>query len=250
LSEQPEKPADASSQNPYLYRQPELLTLQDHGDLGITPTATPYDFTAEVRAIPLTMPELASAHKDYPIVFTNMDDPYPLAVLGVLEERNLFMQDGKWESGRYVPAYLRCYPFAFAAEQDGRIAAAIDRAAACVTANPKHPFFIEGKVSPRTEELMHFCAQYEAERRRTIEFCKTLKELDLLTAQQASFTRTGSDKQELLAAYVSIDGEKLARLDDAAVLRMHKSGMLAAAYLQLYSMENWQSLVERRAARS
>ncbi|MGB5245274.1 MAG: SapC family protein [Woeseia sp.] len=248
MSEKQAKAADNSAPVPFLFQQPELLTLEEHAALGIAPQPGPYNFAAEARAVPLTLPELAAAQKDYPVVFTNMETPYLVAVLGVLEDRNLFVQDGLWEEGRYVPAYLRCYPFIFAGEQNGRIAVALDRAAACVSDKPQQPFFVDGKLTQRTEELMRFCAQYEAERRRTAEFCTVLKDMGLLCPQQSSFTRAGSDKQESLANYVSIDSEKLAQLDDDSVLKLHRSGRLAAAYLQLYSLENWQSLVERRAA--
>lgn len=243
-------PGAAAAQNPFLYQQPELLTIEEHGTLGIELLQAPYAFTADVRAIPVTLAEFAATQKDYPIVFTNLDNPYPVAVVGVIEDHNLFMRDGMWEQGCYVPAYLRCYPFAFAGEKDGRIAVAVDRAAACVSENARYPFFDDGTLTQRTQELMRFCAQYEAERRRTAEFCSALKDLGLLSSQQATYTRSGSDKEELLAAYVSIDGEKLAQLDDAAVLSMHRSGRLAASYLQLYSLENWQALIERRAARA
>ena len=232
--------------NLFLYERPELLTPQDHGDLGMTPSETPYAFAADVRAVPVTLPEIWSAHRDYPIVFTNMEAPFPVAVLGVLEDRNLFMQDRRWDSDCYVPAYLRCHPFAFAAEQDGRIAVAVDRAAATVSDNPEYPFFVDGKLSPEAEQLMRFCAQYEAERKRTVEFCQQLKEAGLLAPQQATHTPAGGGAEQTIASYVSIDAEKLAGLDDGTVLALHKSGRLSAAYLQVHSMENWQRLMERR----
>lgn len=241
-SSQPTPPA-----NLFLYEKPELLTVAEHGDLGVTPSETPYAFAASVRAVPVTLPEIWAAHKDYPIVFTNLETPFPVAVVGVLEDRNLFMRDGHWEAGRYVPAYLRCHPFAFAAEKDGRVAVAIDRAAATVSENPKYPFFVDGKLAKETEDLMRFCAQYEAERARTVEFCEHLKALGLLAAQRATHKPDGSDAEETLASYVSIDAEKLAALGDDAIIELHKAGRLPAAYLQVHSLENWQSLLERRA---
>ncbi len=240
--------ASAAPGNLFLYEQPELLTLQQHGELGLTPSATPYAFAAGVRAVPVTLPEIFSAARDYPVVFTNLETPFPVAVVGVLEDRNLFMQDGHWAEGRYVPAYLRCHPFAFAGERDGRVAVAVDRKAPTVTRDPKYPFFADGKVTRETEDLMRFCAQYEAERKRTVEFCQQLKELGLLAAQRATHTPENGGEEITLASYVSIDAEKLSALADDAVVAMHKAGRLAAAYLQIYSLENWQRLIERRAA--
>ncbi len=236
--------------NLFLYEQPELLTANDHGTLGMTPSETPFAFAAGVRAVPVTLPELWSAHRDYPIVFTNLEAPFPVAVVGVIEDRNLFLEDGRWDAGCYVPAYLRCHPFAFAGEQDGRIAVAVDRAAATVTEDSQYPFFVDGRLSSEAEAMMRFGAQYETERKRTVEFCQHLKDLGLLAAQRATHTPEGGDEEQTLASYVSIDAEKLANLDDASILALHKSGRLPAAYLQIYSLENWQRLMERRARAS
>ena len=240
--------AEAPQQNLFLYEQPELLTAGQHGDLGMTPSKTPYAFAAQVRAVPLTLPEFWSAQRDYPIVFTNLDTPFPVAVVGVRDDRNLFMEDGHWAPGCYVPAYLRCHPFTFAGERDGRVAVAVDRAAATVTADAKYPFFVDGKISKEAEELMLFCARYEAERKRTADFCQQLKDLGLLAAQRATHTPDDGGEEVTLASYVSIDAEKLAELDDASLIALHRSGRLSAAYLQVHSLENWHRLMERRAA--
>lgn len=233
----------------FLYEQPELLTVEQHSGLGLTPSDTPYAFTSKARAIPVTLPEFASAQRSYPIVFTNIDNPFPVAVVGVLEDDNLFVENGVWDQKCYVPAYLRCHPFSFAGEREGRIAAIIDRKAATVTADATYPFFVDGKLAAETESMMRFCAQYEAERKRTIDFCAQLRDLGLLSTQRAMHKADGSDEEKTLANYVSVDAQKLAELSDEAVLGLHRSGRLASAYLQAYSMENWQPLMLRRDLR-
>lgn len=233
----------------FLYEQPELLTQNDHGKLGLTIPGDPYQFAAGIRAVPLTLSEFASAERHYPIVFTSLENPYPLAVVGLEEGDNLYVQDGNWEEERYIPAYLRCHPFAFAAEKDGRIAILIDRAAKTIAENPEHPFFDGDKLSPQTESMVRMCAEYDADRKRTEQFCAKLKDLGLLSTQRASHTPNEGGEAETLSTYVSINAEVLSKLDDSAVVDMHRSGQLSAAYLQLYSLENWQGLLWRRALR-
>ena len=233
----------------FLYEQTELLTIAQHSALGLTPSDTPYAFAGKVRAIPVTLPEFASAQRNYPIVFTSIDNPFPVAVVGLLEDDNLFIDNGIWDQGCYVPAYLRCHPFSFAGEQDGRIAVVIDRKAATVKADAKYPFFVDGKLAAETESMMRFCAQYEAERKRTVEFCLQLRDMGLLVQQRAVHKSDGSDEETTLANYVSVDTQKLAELGDETVLALHRSGRLAATYLQAYSMENWQPLIMRRELR-
>lgn len=231
----------------FLYEQPELLTPDAHGSMGFTPATRPYDFVRNERIIPLTMTEFSSAQRHYPIIFSNIDNPLPLAVTGLLEETNLFVDaDGQWDAMCYVPMYLKCYPFTFAHEGGGRVAVVVDRAAASVTENPQYPFFAGDQVSEQTDTLMRLCAQYDAERRRTIDYTAKLKELELLTPLRAAYTPEGKTEQEPLAEYVGIDVEKFNELGQEQVLELHQSGFLAATYLQIYSLENWQHLMARR----
>ena len=96
----------------YLYEQPELLTKEQHGELSMKPLDNPFAFAAKARAIPVTMGEVPSAMKDYPIIFMSKENPQLLAVTGLFDDTNLFVgEDGKWENYRYVPGYVRRYPF-------------------------------------------------------------------------------------------------------------------------------------------
>lgn len=235
----------------YLYEQPELLTKEDHGSLGFTKPEKPFEHFKTARAIPLTMVEFGSAQRHYPIIFSNLDAPMPLAIVGLTEELNLFIDEsGEWDQMCYLPSYLRCHPFAFAAEQDGRMAVVVDRAAPSVTEDPEYPFFVDEKISEHTEALMKFCAQYEAERKRTKEFCQRLVELKLLAQQRATHKPEGSTESLPLADYVSVDANKLDRLDSDTVFELHKAGYLSAMYLQLYSLDNWRYLMARHVQKT
>lgn len=233
----------------FLYEQPELLTHEKHGSLGLTPVERPFDHASSVRVMPLTMIEFASAQRHYPIVFSSLENPIPLAVVGVLDDVNLFVEEGKWDPACYVPSYLRCYPFAFAASREGRVAVVIDRAAEAVTDDPQFPFFSKGELTKETESMMRFCAQYDAERQRTEAFTGKLKELELLVSQQATFKPDDQSEEQTIANFISIDSQKLTELEASKVHELHRSGELAAMYLQLYSLDIWRALMVRRQRR-
>lgn len=234
----------------FLYKEPELLTPETHGHMGFTPADRPYDFVKEERVIPLTMTEFSSAQRSYPIIFSNMENPLPLAVLGLLDVSNLFVDEqGQWDPMCYIPMYLRCYPFAFATEGQGRVAVVVDRAAPSVTENPQFPFFDGDEPTEHAKSLMQFCAQYDAERQRTISYCQKLRELDLLTPLGATFRPDPDSEPEPLAEYVGIDIQKVDALPESDVYELHKSGYLSAIYLQHYSLENWRHLMARREQR-
>lgn len=235
----------------FLYDKPELLNAGEHGSMGFTPPDRPFEFARDVRAIPLTMIEIGSAQRHYPVIFSSLKDPVPLAVVGVIDDVNLFVdENGDWDRMAYVPTYLRCHPFTFAVEKSGQLAVVVDRDARSVSETPQFPFFVDGEVSEHTDALMQLCAQYEAERKRTQEFCKKLVELDLLVMLSAMYTPEGSDEQQSMADYAAIDAKKLDELPADVIYEMHKVGFLSASYLHLYSLENWRHLMARRVARN
>ncbi len=234
----------------FLYEQPELLNADAHGNMGFTPVDKPFEFVKNCRAIPLTMIEMGSAQRNYPIIFSNLDNPIPLAVVGLLDDVNLFVDDGgQWDPLAYLPTYLRCHPFAFAQEKGGQLAVVVDRKAATVSETPEYPFFVNGELSEHTEALMQLCGQYDQERQRTQAYCKKLVELDLLVTLRAAHTPEGSTEQEPLADYVGIDAQKLDALPADAVYELHQHGFLSASYLHLYSLENWRHLMARKVSR-
>lgn len=231
------------SGNMFLYKEPELLAPETHGSMGFTPSKRPYDFAKDERAIPLTMVEFSGALHNYPIIFSNIENPLPLAIVGI-EETNLFVgSDGNWAANSYVPTYLRCYPFAIAMGSDGQAAVVVDKQADSVSEDPMYPFFEGENVSEHAEALMRLCAQYDTERRKTVEFCARLRDLGLLTPLRATYTPPGKTEPAPLAEYIGIDTDRLNDLSKDEVYDLHNSGFLAAIYLQLYSLENWNRLM-------
>jgi hypothetical protein len=234
----------------YLYQQPELLSTEAHATMGFTPAARPFDFARAARAVPLTLIEFGSAQRNYPIIFSGLENPIPLAMVGLLDDVNLFVKDdGHWEEFTYVPTYLRCYPFTFARDPGGQLALVVDRAADSVSETPEYPFFDGDQPSHHTNALIELCQQYDGERQRTAEFCKKLVELDLLATMRATHTPPGGTEEVPLVDYVAIDAQKLDQLPADTIYELHRSGFLSAAYLHLYSLENWRQLMARRGAR-
>lgn len=230
----------------FLYRQPELLTAEDHGALGITPPARPYDFAAKVGAVPLLASEIPAAQRWYPVVFSDVDKPTLFAVLGLEDDANLFLRsDGSWTPYAYVPAYLRRYPFALANGGEGRFALVIDRGAEAVVENPSYPFFEEGAPTQNTRAMSDFCADFEKEQRRTEQFLTRLKELELLAPRRARY-RTAEGEERELARYVGVMPERVSQLAPEVLQELNGNGMLAAIYAHLFSLDNWLALLERR----
>jgi hypothetical protein len=231
----------------FLYDQPQLLTVEEHGRLGLNTTSGPYEFCRSIRVVPLAAAEIPSAQKYYPIVFSDLEKPSLLAVVGVFEDRNLFVDDdGLWDRSVYVPAYVRCHPFALASRRDDQYAVVIDRAAKSISENPEQPFFEGRDLAPAIQARVDLCAQFNAHTPATQAFCDQLVELGLLSGQQANFTPQDGEKERPIATYVAVDFDKLQKLPASKVENLFSSGMLSALYGHRFSLENWFRLLERR----
>lgn len=232
--------------NMYLYSQPQLLTVEDHGRLGLNASSQPYDFVRSVRVVPLAAAELSSAQMHYPVVFSDLENPALLAVVG-LEDRNLFVdENGNWDGAAYVPSYLRCYPFALARRPNDEYAVVIDRAASAISENPDQPFFEGQSLTAPIQAQVDFCAQVAAHQPVTQAFCDRLAELELLSGQQATFTPEGDGEVQTIGSYVAVDFDKLQKLDASNLEKLFRDGMLSPIYAHRFSLENWFQLLTRQ----
>lgn len=235
----------------FLYEKPELLSREEHGNYGINPIERPFAFCAKIRAVPLVISEIPAAARHYPIVFHELTNMVPLAVLGIVDDVNLFVDDkGVWDQHAYIPAYVRRYPFAVAAETGSdRMAIVIDRAYGGLAVGAQAPFFTGGEPTDATRQMIDFCQGYENDRRVTDQFLKELEALDLVTPQQAQYTPTGKTESLVFANYYGVDENKLRDLADDKFIGLRRNGLLNVVHAQLWSMDNWRQLIQRRSVR-
>ncbi|WP_306251140.1 SapC family protein [Parvularcula sp. IMCC14364] len=234
----------------FLFRKPELLTKESHGSLGVKRPDRPFAFCEGVRAVPLTISEIALAQKHYPIIFADEKNPMPMAVVGLIDDINLFVDDkGEWEQNCYIPGYIRRYPFALASDQNSdRMAIVVDVEYEGITKKPDAKFFNKDEPSDETKRVMEYCSNYERDRLTTQQFAKTLAEYDLLATQVAQFTPEGSDPQPF-AQYIGVEEKRLTDMADEQFIELRKSNILPILYAQLMSMANWRTIMDRRVRR-
>lgn len=232
--------------NMFLYKNPVLLTKEAHSDMGLSSPERPFDFAKDAKGLPIVASEIQSAQKHYPVVFSEFEKPVLVSVVGIIDEKNLFVNDsGEWDKNCYVPSYARCHPFAFARRNDEEYAVVIDESAHSVSTNPEIPFFDGDDLSAAAQKRVDFCGHVNEERQRTQAFCKRVRELGLLRGQR--IMQTMADGSEVkVADYVSIDPERLNELDKDTLQELHQDGSLSAIFAQLFSLENWNRLISRR----
>jgi len=217
---------------PSLYKALSPLLAERHGRLGLS-SVRDYSFAARANAIPLTVDEFPTAMRDYPIVIAAGPDPVPVALMGLEKGVNPNVEsDGTWSQGKYVPAYLRRWPFMLLEAERGS-----DRAVLCAdmgsimfedAGQPDRMLFQgDGKPTPLLEEVLTFCKQVDAAVRRTRAMMQELVELELIQPSNVRLAR--GDKSLEAKGFSVIAEDRLRDLPDAELAGLARRGVLTMA---------------------
>lgn len=233
-----------SSSLPLFYKQPQPLQAGLHAKLSLA-RQPGYGFAADANSVPLVSGEMATACGHFPIVFTDGQQPSPVAVLGLRGQENLFVDaEGQWRADTYIPAYVRRYPFIFMenAEQS-QFTLCVDMAAASLVESSDNPLFDdEGQPSKLTSSALEFCREYQNQHAYTAEFCRALAEADLLIENRADITLP--DGQRLtLSGFKVVDEAKFNAMPEQEFLRWRANGWLTLVYCHLISIAAWPTLL-------
>lgn len=211
-------------------------------------TGANYKFAEKVNSVPLTAIEFGQASIEYPIVFTGNDKAVmPCAILGATATRNLFVQeDGTW-GGKYVPAFVRRYPFVFAQDQSGKnLILHIDESFEGVNKNDRGErlFDADGNQTQYLKNILAFLQDYQQRFHRTQIFCKRLIDLDLLRPMEAQFSLPSGQRQSL-SGFQTVDREKLKAIGNEDLGKMMRTDELECIFLHLASLRHFGSIAER-----
>lgn len=229
------------------YEQAVPVSASRHADVSVE-SGTGYGFASHASAVPLMAVEFLLAATEYAIVFTTVgDEVLPAAVLGLNSEQNLYLgPDARWNA-KYVPAFIRRYPFVFAAGPDRKtLTLCIDEASAGFNRSGKGQalFDAEKKPTPYTERVLKFLQVFQTHFLRTRQFCQRVKELDILEPTTVRVRGPGGETHALGGFHV-VSRKKLrdAPLDKIGPLL--KTDELELLYLHLYSLRNFSDMKDR-----
>jgi len=230
-----------------IYETAVPLSAARHGQVSLEAKGD-YSFSAGINAVPLMAVEIVRAATEYAIVFTAAgDDVVPAAVLGVKGDQNLYLTaDAHWQA-KYIPAFIRRYPFVFAASEDKKtLTLCIDETHPGVNREGRGQrlFGEDGKPTTYTENVLKFLQEYQAHFERTKLFGKHLKDLGLLEPMQATVT-TPKGEQLKLGSFMAVSRTKLRELGAEQLASLAKTDELELVYLHLYSMRNFNEVKDR-----
>lgn len=238
-----------SKGQPVFYKQPRPLRAEQDVALGLAETVD-YRFATDSNSVPLVAAEFTQACKHYPILFADGERSQPVALLGLRNMENLFVEgEGKWRSG-YVPAYVRRYPFIFMENVErSEFVLCIDEAATGVVQGSGRPLFADGKPAPLLDNALAFCRDYQGHHAFTLQFMEALTEAGLLTPNRADVSLATGEKLSL-GGFKVIDEARFNALPAETFLQWRERGWLHLVYCHFVSMSNWATLIDLTAERS
>ena len=237
-------------QLPLLYRSLEPLNSSRHGNMKIR-RLEKAPHIATVHAIPVTIDEFPLLQRHYPIIFAVGEQPIPLALMGLNEGVNVFLDENgvPVEKHAYMPAYLRRYPFLLARlrPESDELSLCFDPEAGTIGEFEDGEALFDGdQPSEATKAILQFCEQFEAAGQRTTAFIEELKKSNLLMDGEVAIQPEGAAQPFVYRGFRMVDEEKLRDLRGDELRKMNQNGMLPLIFAHLFSLSQVRDIFSRQ----
>lgn len=241
-------PQDAASAPPgnrrHTMSNPVLLNHVEHRDLRVD-ARRGAAFGDDVMYAPAVPAEFRSLQAHYPIVFQRdaAGGFHPLALFGLRQGENLFLDGERWDA-TYIPLAIQRQPFLIG----------VSGAEPMVHVDLDHP-----RVRAGTGEALFqgpgIASEFLERARTTLlmlhdgilatpAFVDALQRHQLLESFVLDIRLDdGSDNR--LAGFHTIDEQRLHALDGAALEQLSRDGHLLPVYMVLASLSRFRDLIER-----
>ena len=204
------------------------------------------------HAIPLTVEEFPQAQRHFPIIFASGDNPVPLALMGLNEGVNVFVNDdGKIDTPIYLPAYIRRYPFLLAklTPDTQELSLCFDPTSDMVgDFSEGEPLFVDNQPSEGTKNALNFCESFEQAGQKTAAFIEELTKHELLMEGEVAIQQEGVEQPFVYRGFQMINQEKLREVRGDVLRGWNQSGLLALIFAHLFSLDLMREIFGRQQA--
>jgi hypothetical protein len=241
----------APNQNlPLLYKGIEPLNVTQHGKMKVRPASSPEEI-GKVHAVPVTVDEFGLLQRHYPIVFSIGDNPVPIALMGLNEGVNVFVDEKGVlrEPNVYVPAYIRRYPFLLARlrQDSDELSLCFDPTSGVIGDFEEGQALFDGdQPSETTKGILQFCEQFETAGQRTAAFIEELKNSNLLMEGEVAIQPQGVEQPFIYRGFRMVDEEKLRDLRGDELRKLNQNGLLPLMYAHLFSLSQMRDIFARQ----
>ncbi|PKB24946.1 SapC protein [Novosphingobium kunmingense] len=234
---------------PLFYKDLMPLNSRDHATWK-SRTTDKAKWLIDQHAIPLTAEEFVHASRNYPIVFSVGEPPVPLALMGLNEGVNTFIDaEGKATDPVYVPAYARRYPFMLAklTPDTEELSLCFDPTTDLVGEfDEGSALFENGEPSDACKATLDFCRNFEEAGFRTQSFVEELVKHNLLMDGEVAIQQAGNDQPFVYRGFKMVDQEKLREVRGDVLRQWNQNGMLALIFAHLFSLELMSEVFSRQ----
>lgn len=225
-------PLDRDVHRTWLLAQPQRFTFAQHSHL-----------------IPALAEEIGAACRHLPVVFLPESlGPVPVFLVGAAPGRCDLIDDAGTWIGRYLPAYLRRFPFIMGEAEGRDPLVCIDIETDLLCRDPadqssdatvaRLPLFTEdGQETLLLQERIRLVADYADAARRSAAFGRVLQDLKLLRALTIQLQHPLTRESHTLHGALGVDEAALAALPEDAFARLRHEGWLAMIYAHLISLQ-------------
>ena len=242
--------APQQPQLPLFYNDLMPLNSQDHRNYR-TRGVDKAPWLAKTHALPITVDEFVQVQRHYPIVFSVGDNPLPLALMGLNEGVNTFVDDeGKMSEPVYLPAYVRRYPFMLARlkPEGDELSLCFDPTSEAIGEFSEGEVLFDegGQTTEATKRILEFCQHFEQAAQRTQAFLEEIKKADLLMDGEVSIQQDGQEQPFVYRGFRMINQEKLQELAPAKLEEWSKNGLLPLIHAQMFSLDLMRTIFARQ----
>ncbi len=234
---------------PLFYQDLTPLNSRDHGSWKSRSTDEA-KWLINQHAVPLTVEEFPQAQRNYPIVFSSGTEIVPLALMGLNEGVNVFVDaDGKLTENVYVPAYARRYPFLLArlTPDAKELSLCFDPSTDLIGEFEEGAALFDGSEPTDTcKNMLTFCEQFEEAGMRTAAFVAELNKHGLLMDGEVAIQREGIEQPFIYRGFQMVNQEKLREVRGDVLRGWNQSGLLPLIFAHLFSLELMRDIFGRQ----
>lgn len=209
----------------------------------------------QVGAVMILPNEFAEVQREYPILFRK--DPetggfFPVALLGLEEHENLFLENNSNWNARYIPLSVRKGPFLVGFQQqesEKKLVVYIDINDTRVQKD-KVPLLFNGDGTGNKvlNDIRNVLAALHEGAEQLVPMVESFLKYDLLEQVIIEIDLLNGSVIKFDAGY-TVNIDKLFALKSDAILELHNTGYLSLAYNVAHSVNNMQRLIDIKNSR-
>ena len=227
-----------------MYKKLVVLDKSNHKNLKINPLED-LKFAENSSFIPLVANEVALVAATFPVVFTADENPSIISLVSLSGDNLALNGDGKWIK-KYVPSFLRRYPFSLGSTKENpeqKVILIDEESNLFSNTKGKQLFKKSGEQSEVLEHAIKFLTSHEEQMVVTKNVAKIIAESGILEDKEIAVGE-GEEKKVLVNGFKVVNREKLNALSDDILADWVRKGIINVIEAHIKSLENIQILFD------